>query len=244
MSEYTEKHSVAKLIGAPPGYVGHGEGGLLTEAVRRHPYSVVLLDELEKAHPDIFNLLLQILDDGSLTDSEGRRTDFRNTVIIMTSNADGRKGGTRLGFTREEDERAERGLRSSLVGIFRPEFLNRIDEVLLFRRLTRADCIRITERLLHETAEAAREAGITLQIGKEVAAYLTDRFYDRDFGARPLKRAVLCEVRDRISDLLIAGGAKRGDTLTVTVRDGAVALLPHAEETVLGSSAKEPILQD
>ena len=244
MSEYTEKHSVSKLIGAPPGYIGHGEGGLLTEAVRRRPYSVVLFDELEKAHPDIFNLLLQILDDGSLTDAEGRRTDFRNTVIIMTSNADGGRGGARLGFARDESTRAEDSLRSSLVGTFRPEFLNRIDEILLFRRLTREDCVRITEKLLRETAEEAKEAGILLHFAEGVAAHLTDLSYDRDFGARPLKRTVLHEVRDRLSDLLLTGEAKRGDTLTLIPQDGCLQFAKEPCESDAEDAGKEPILQD
>ena len=244
MSEYTEKHSVSKLIGAPPGYIGHGEGGLLTEAVRRRPYSVVLFDELEKAHPDIFNLLLQILDDGSLTDAEGRRTYFRNTVIIMTSNADGGRGGARLGFAREASTRAEDSLRSSLVGTFRPEFLNRIDEILLFRRLTRADCVRITEKLLRETAEEAKEAGILLHFAEGVAAHLTDLSYDRDFGARPLKRTVLHEVRDRLSDLLLTGEVKRGDTLTLIPQDGCLQFAKEPCEATAEDARKEPILQD
>lgn len=244
MSEYTEKHSVAKLIGAPPGYVGHGEGGLLTEAVRKKPYSVVLFDELEKAHPDIFHLLLQILDDGSLTDSEGRRTDFSNTVIIMTSNADGGRGGARLGFAREGNARAEDGLRSSLVGSFRPEFLNRIDEVILFRRLTREDCVRITEKLLHESAEVAKDATVTLCFADGVAAFLTDLAYDREFGARALKRTVLREVRNRLCDLLLSGEVARGDTVTVSVCEDGLKFSPHGIPIDAVGEENRKVLQD
>ena len=228
MSEYMEKHSTAKLIGAPPGYVGYEEGGTLTEAIRRRPYAVLLFDEIEKAHPDTLNLLLQILEDGRLTDGQGRRTDFCNTVIIMTSNA-GASEGRPLGFGggSEEDERDR--LLAGLRGIFRPEFLNRVDDILFFRPLDREACAAIVRLLLAESGERARDAGFTLTYDEEVVQHLAALGYDKAYGARPLRRTVTREVEDALSDLMLAGRVRRGDHVRAAMRDGALTFLVERE---------------
>ncbi len=217
MSEYMEKQSAAKLIGAPPGYIGYDEGGILTEAVRRRPYAVVLFDEIEEAHPDVYNLLLQILDDGSLTDSQGRRADFRNTVILMTSNAIGRVAAT-PGFA-PDGEVSHREPRHALTSIFRPEFLNRIDDILYFRPLDRQACTAIAKRLLEECRERAMHAGIDLSVGEGVDAALAEAAYDTAYGARPLRREIIRTVQDRLSDLMLSGRIHPGDRVFLVLRD-------------------------
>jgi ATP-dependent Clp protease ATP-binding subunit ClpB len=194
MGEYQERHTVARLIGAPPGYLGYDEGGQLTEAVRRRPYAVVLLDEIEKAHTDVFNILLQLLDEGRLTDGHGRTVDFTNTVLIMTSNL-------------AEDPKE----------FFRPEFINRIDEIIPFRPLTPDDLGAIVRIQLRQLAARARRLGITLDVSPAAEAWLAARGYDPDFGARPLRRVLQRDVGDRLAVLLLQGDFEAGDTVLVDV---------------------------
>ncbi len=228
MSEYMEKHSVARMIGAPPGYVGHDEGGQLTEAVRRRPYSVILLDEVEKAHPDVFNILLQILDDGRLTDSKGRTVDFRNTVIIMTSNIASHVI-QELGEAQREEMKAR--VEAELKAHFRPEFLNRIDEVLIFHRLGAEHMKAITRIQLDRLNRLLEPRRIRIEASDAALELLSREGYDPDFGARPLKRAIQRLVQDPLSTMVLAGEVVEGDTVLLDVRDGRLILEPrHAEE--------------
>ncbi|MEU7279921.1 ATP-dependent Clp protease ATP-binding subunit [Streptomyces sp. NPDC045431] len=227
MSEFQERHTVSRLVGAPPGYVGHEEAGQLTEAVRRHPYSLLLLDEVEKAHPDVFNILLQVLDDGRLTDSQGRTVDFKNTVIVMTSNLGSEAIGTgrgQLGFgatdTEAEDEAMrERALRP-LREHFRPEFLNRIDEIVLFRRLDEDQLRRITDLLLEETRRRLRAQDVTLEFEPEAVDWIARRGHQPEYGARPLRRTIQREVDNELSRLLLDGRLPAGARVRVGVDDG------------------------
>ena len=207
MSEYMEKHSVSKLIGSPPGYVGFEEAGQLTEKVRRKPYSVVLFDEIEKAHPDVFDLLLQVLEDGTLTDSQGRKTDFRNTVIIMTSNVGAKKltEKTALGFNTDstEDERIKREILSELRKIFRPEFLNRVDETVVFKKLTKDQIETITELLLKKLTTRAQKIGIDITFDKTALEEISKQGFDDRYGARPIRRAIQTEIEDALTDLIL-----------------------------------------
>ncbi len=209
MSEYMEKHSVSRLVGAPPGYVGFDEGGQLTEAVRRQPYAVLLFDEIEKAHPDVFNLLLQLLDDGRLTDSHGRTVDFRNTIVLMTSNL----GSEEMleGITPEVEKRVQQRLQAH----FRPEFLNRVDDVVLFAALTENDLIHIVELLVIALQKRLKSQGYVLNISDDAKAWLAREGYDPVFGARPLKRFIQQAVETPLARFLIAGEAVAGDTITV-----------------------------
>ncbi len=221
MSEYMEKHSVARLIGAPPGYVGYEEGGALTEAVRRRPYQVVLFDEIEKAHPDVFNVLLQVLDDGRLTDGQGRTVDFRNTIIIMTSNL----GSEYLvNQPAGEDVNAVRAQVMAVVRAhFRPEFLNRIDDILLFHRLRRDEMGAIVDIQLKRLQKLLDERKITLNIDDKARVWLADRGYDPAYGARPLKRVIQRAVQDPLSEMILSGAVKDGDTVRVTAgADGLI----------------------
>ncbi len=227
MSEYMEKHSVSRLIGAPPGYVGYEEGGQLTEKVRRRPYSVVLFDEIEKAHSDVFNLLLQVLEDGVLSDSQGRSVDFSNTVIIMTSNLGTNRGETHkiLGFSDGETgewKKQEEEMLTALKERFRPEFLNRIDEVILFRPLSKENLAKIAEQLLDEVGKRATELGVTLTFSREVSLLLSEDAYRKKSGARPLRRAVIRKIEDPLSSKLLEGSVKKGDSLRVAVSDGEI----------------------
>jgi ATP-dependent Clp protease ATP-binding subunit ClpB len=220
MSEYMEKHSVARMIGAPPGYVGYEEGGQLTEAVRRRPYSVILFDEIEKAHPDVFNVLLQILDDGRLTDSQGRVVDFRNTVIIMTSNI-GSQYIVDAGAQSEERgwERVEQRVRDELRNHFRPEFLNRVDDIIVFRQLSREDLVQIVDLQLERLERMLSQRHITLQVTPEAKALIAERGYDPVYGARPLKRVIQRLLQNPIALELLEGNFGEGDTVRVR-RDG------------------------
>ncbi|MFF5367641.1 ATP-dependent Clp protease ATP-binding subunit [Streptomyces sp. NPDC013187] len=227
MSEYQERHTVSRLVGAPPGYVGHEEAGQLTEVVRRHPYSLLLLDEVEKAHPDVFNILLQVLDDGRLTDSQGRTVDFSNTVIVMTSNL-GSEAITRRGATTgfaaggadaDEEARREQILRP-LREHFRPEFLNRIDEIVVFRQLTTEQLRRITNLLLDRTRSLVQGKGITVTFTDRAVEWLADRGYQPEYGARPLRRTIQREVDNELSRLLLDGRVEDGGGVTVDVEDG------------------------
>jgi ATP-dependent Clp protease ATP-binding subunit ClpB len=216
MSEYMEKHSVARMIGAPPGYIGYEEGGQLTEAVRRRPYSVVLFDEIEKAHPDVFNVLLQILDDGRLTDSQGRLVDFRNTVIIMTSNI-GSPIIVEAGAQVAESAwaRIEQRVRDELRNHFRPEFLNRVDDIIVFRPLSREDLVQIVELQLRRLEQLLAARHLRLQVTPEARAFLAEQGYDPVYGARPLKRVIQRELQNPIALEVLEGTFREGDTIRV-----------------------------
>ena len=219
MSEYMEKHSVSKMIGSPPGYVGHDDGGQLSEQVRRHPYSVVLFDEIEKAHPDVFNILLQVLDDGHITDSQGRKVDFRNTVIIMTSNAGAQAiiDPKRLGFVTKEDKGADyKRMKSNVMNeiklVFRPEFLNRIDEIIVFHSLGSDEMKKITGLMCKEITKRAKEQlNITLTIRDSVKKHIVETGTDQKYGARPLRRAIQNQLEDALADAILSGEIKPGD---------------------------------
>ena len=217
MSEYMEKHSVARLIGAPPGYVGYEEGGQLSEHVRRNPYSVVLFDEVEKAHPDIFNVLLQVLDDGRITDGQGRTVDFRNTVLIMTSNI-----GSQFIMEEENTEQREAKVTEALRGHFRPEFLNRIDEIVIFDRLKRDELTEIVALQLERVSERLAKQGIGLSLSEAAKEYMVNQGYDPVYGARPLKRAIQKYLLDPLSLEMLAGKFKEGDVIQADENDGRV----------------------
>ena len=217
MSEYMEKHSVARLIGAPPGYVGYEEGGQLSEHVRRHPYSVVLFDEIEKAHPDIFNVLLQVLDDGRVTDGQGRTVDFRNTVLIMTSNI-----GSQFIMEEENAEQREAKVTEALRGHFRPEFLNRIDETVIFDRLQREELTEIVALQLERVRKRLAKQGIGLNLSDEATEYIANQGYDPVYGARPLKRAIQKHLLDPLSLEVLEGKFKDGDVIQVEESGGGV----------------------
>ncbi len=233
MSEFMERHSVARLVGAPPGYIGYEEGGQLTEAVRRKSYSAILLDEIEKAHPEVFNILLQIFDDGHLTDARGRKVDFRNSIIIMTSNlgSDLIKRNDSLGFstrmdevktTAQDYERMKDKVLTEVKRFFRPEFLNRIDEMVVFHALDRDEILSIVDFLLKDVRNSIAEKGMTLEVTQEAKEFLAEKGYDPQFGARPLRRVIQNEIEDRLSDELLEGRLGEGDTVVVDIKDGAV----------------------
>lgn len=223
MSEYMEKHSVARLIGAPPGYVGYEEGGQLTEAVRRNPYSVILLDEIEKAHPDVFNILLQVMEDGKLTDSKGRGVNFKNTIIIMTSNlgAHNIKKKSTMGFLNDEtlDKSEYENMKSSILEevkrSFKPEFINRVDEVIVFKKLVDSDILKIINILLNRTISKLKDRRISISLNDESKKFLINKGVDINYGARPLKRIITKELEDKISEEMLKGGIKGGDNLEV-----------------------------
>ena len=223
-----EKHSVSKLIGSPPGYVGYDEGGQLTEKIRRKPYSVVLFDEVEKAHPDVFNILLQILDDGALTDAQGRKVDFRNTVIILTSNVGAAaitEKAKSLGFTAaatDEKARIETGVMQALKDTFRPEFLNRLDEIIVFNRLTDADIRKIASLLLAELGRRIRTIGVEAEFDPSLVAYVAEKGFDPVYGARPLRRAVTSLVEDSFSEAMLEEKIKPGDRVLAKAVEGKV----------------------
>jgi ATP-dependent Clp protease ATP-binding subunit ClpB len=221
MSEFMEKHAVSRLIGAPPGYVGYDEGGVLTEAVRRRPYQVVLFDEVEKAHPDVFNVLLQVLDDGVLTDGQGRTVDFKQTLIVLTSNL----GAQALSQLPEGADAgsATRDVRDAVRAHFRPEFLNRLDETIIFDRLARADMGGIVDIQLARLQKRLSGRNITLVVDAEARKWLADEGYDPVFGARPLKRVIQRTVQDPLAEMLLAGDIREGATLPISAgSDGLV----------------------
>jgi ATP-dependent Clp protease ATP-binding subunit ClpB len=211
MSEYMEKHTVSRLIGAPPGYVGYEEGGQLTEAIKRRPYSIVLLDEIEKAHPDVFNVLLQILDDGRLTDGKGRTVDFRNTLIIMTSNL----GSQVIKEFSQDYETMRREVLKILEGTLRPEFLNRIDEIVTFRALDRATLIRIVDIQLGLLRQRLEDRKLRLEVSPRAKEILADKGFDPVYGARPLKRTIQQEIQNPLAMQLLEGAYKEGDAVRV-----------------------------
>jgi ATP-dependent Clp protease ATP-binding subunit ClpB len=222
MSEYMEKHSVARLIGAPPGYVGYEEGGSLTEAVRRRPYQVILFDEVEKAHPDVFNVLLQVLDDGRLTDGQGRTVDFRNTLIILTSNL-----GSDFLASQSEGEDIEK-LRPQVMEVvraaFRPEFLNRLDDILLFRRLSRQQMTAIVDIQLRRLENLLAERKMTIELDDRARTWLANAGYDPVYGARPLKRVIQRELQNPLAGLILEGRIRSGEKIRITVKDGKLAI--------------------
>jgi ATP-dependent Clp protease ATP-binding subunit ClpB len=221
MSEYMEKHAVSRLIGAPPGYVGYDEGGALTEAVRRRPYQVVLFDEVEKAHPDVFNVLLQVLDDGRLTDGQGRTVDFKNTLIIMTSNL-GSEFLVNLSEGQDVDEVKDQVM-EVVKRSFRPEFLNRVDDIILFHRLMRQHMGAIVDIQLGRLQRLLSERKISLTLSAEAKALLAEKGYDPAYGARPLKRVIQKLVQDPLAEEILAGRIKDGDTVTLDEKAGGLA---------------------
>lgn len=232
MSEYMEKHSVSKMIGSPPGYVGHEDGGQLSEKVRRNPYAVILFDEIEKAHPDVFNILLQVLDDGHITDSQGRKVDFKNTIIIMTSNAGAQAivEPKKLGFASGNDEkqnyeRMKGSVMEEVRRIFKPEFLNRIDETIVFRALNKDDMKQIVGLMTKELAKRCEtQLGITLVVRDAAKQYIVDKAYDPKYGARPLRRKIQDEIEDPLAEKLLDGNIRRGDEVIVTTKKNAIFL--------------------
>ena len=233
MSEYMEKHSVSRLIGAPPGYVGYDEGGQLTEAVRRRPYAVILLDEVEKAHPDVFNVLLQVLDDGRLTDGQGRTVDFRNTVIIMTSNIGSEHlldGATAEGEIKPDARALVMG---ELRGHFRPEFLNRVDDIVLFKPLTEGEIEHIVSLMLNDVRGRLADRRITIEVSEAALRYIAEQGFDPVYGARPLRRFIAHEVETRIGRALLSGDVHDGATIRVDLAEGELVVTyenPPVEE--------------
>jgi ATP-dependent Clp protease ATP-binding subunit ClpC len=231
MSEYMERHTVSKLIGSPPGYVGYNEGGQLTEAVRRRPYTVVLFDEIEKAHPDVFNMLLQILEDGRLTDAKGRTVDFKNTLLILTSNIGSKvieKGGSGIGFEFSEDatetqyNRIRSLVNEELKQYFRPEFLNRLDEIIVFRQLNKLEVTQIAEIMLKEVFGRLTEKGIVLEVTDRFKDRLITEGYSPSYGARPLRRAIMRLLEDSLAEEILSGRIKDGDTALVDVDENGI----------------------
>ena len=225
MSEYQERHSVSRLVGAPPGYVGYDEGGQLTEKVRRKPYSVVLFDEIEKAHPDVFNILLQILDDGRITDSQGRTVDFKNTIIILTSNL----GSSYLLEGIEEDgsirPEAQEAVMAELRRSFRPEFLNRLDEIILFRPLTRENLNSIIDLMVESLRKRLKDRDLDLELTDAAKELIIERGYDPLYGARPLRRVLQSSVETLVARTILRGDISAGSTITVDARDGELVVV-------------------
>jgi ATP-dependent Clp protease ATP-binding subunit ClpC len=235
MSEFMERHAASRLVGAPPGYVGYYEGGQLTEAVRRRPYQVILLDEIEKAHPEVFNMLLQIMEDGHLSDAKGRKVDFRNTIVIMTSNVGAAELSRHQGFGFEFDkdearlradayEQMRETILDQLKRLFKPEFLNRVDKTVVFRALTRDDLRAIVDIQLQRLFPRLAEQQITLSVTEPARDYLATEGYDPDFGARPLRRAMMTEIEDPLSEMLLAGTIQPGDTIEIDLADGRIVM--------------------
>lgn len=224
MSEYMEKHTVSKLIGAPPGYVGYDQGGQLTEKIRRKPYSVILLDEIEKAHPDVFNMLLQILEDGRLTDSQGRTVHFDNTIIIMTSNAGNNFKSNGIGFAHDGYNALESRVRESLKQTFRPEFLNRVDEIIVFASLSKEELHKIIELMLNEVMDEVREKGMSIQVSEEVKDFILKVGYDEKYGARPLRRAIQRYIEDEIAEQYLHKRVRDGSHVKVNLKEDKVVL--------------------
>ncbi|MGL6282952.1 MAG: AAA family ATPase, partial [Microcoleaceae cyanobacterium] len=238
MSEYMERHTVSKLIGSPPGYVGYNEGGQLTEAVRRRPYTVVLFDEIEKAHPDVFNMLLQILEDGRLTDAKGRTVDFKNTLIIMTSNIGSKvieKGGGGLGFEFEANavesqyNRIRNLVNEELKQYFRPEFLNRLDEIIVFRQLNKEEVKQIAVIMLKEVFSRLTEKGIVLEVTDKFQERLVEEGFNPSYGARPLRRAIMRLLEDTLAEEILSGRLQEGDTAIVDIDENGQVKITSSE---------------
>ena len=241
MSEYMEKHAVSRLIGAPPGYVGHEEGGQLTEAVRRHPYCVLLFDEIEKAHPDVFHVLLQILDDGRATDSQGRTVDFKNTVIIMTSNLGSGRLLDGVGIGGEISHVAREGVLAELRQHFRPEFLNRVDETVIFAPLGEGEIEKIVELLLADLQARLDERGITIELSPEARAFIAREGYDPIYGARPLKRFLQRTIETRLGREIIAGRVHDGSRVSIDRVDGELVFeVENGLEAAIDAPSESP----
>jgi ATP-dependent Clp protease ATP-binding subunit ClpB len=239
MSEYMEKHSVSRLIGAPPGYVGYDEGGALTEAVRRRPYQVVLFDEIEKAHPDVFNVLLQVLDDGRLTDGQGRTVDFRNTLIIMTSNLGSeflvnQPEGEDTGAVREQ-------VMATVRAHFRPEFLNRVDEIILFHRLQKSEMGRIVEIQFGRLSKLLEDRKIVLTLDAAARDWLAAKGWDPAYGARPLKRVIQRNVQDPLAEMILAGDIVDGDHVAISTKGNVLTFNGKAPQTAEISQFETPV---
>jgi ATP-dependent Clp protease ATP-binding subunit ClpC len=246
MSEYMEKHTVSRLVGAPPGYVGYEEGGQLTEKIRRRPYAVVLLDEVEKAHPDVYNMLLQIMEEGRLTDSFGRKVDFKNCIVIMTSNigSDLIKGGSSFGFGKREEVQDYEKIRSSLMSevekFFRPEFINRLDDTVVFRPLLKEDLYHIIDMELAKVTERLRYKKMDMTLGPKAKDFLIDKGYNPDFGARPLRRAISTYIEDALAESLLAGEYGEGQMISVTHNEGDDHLSFEADSIPETESPADP----
>ncbi|MCB2292016.1 ATP-dependent Clp protease ATP-binding subunit [Clostridium algoriphilum] len=225
MSEYMEKHTVSKLIGAPPGYIGYDQGGQLTEKVRRKPYSVILLDEIEKAHPDVFNMLLQILEDGILTDSQGRTVFFENTVIIMTSNAGTTFKASSIGFVQGDYDILEARVKDALKEAFKPEFLNRVDEIIVFTPLEKLELRKIVDLMIMEVVDEVKEKKITLNVSKEVADFILKKGYDEKYGARPLRRTIQKYIEDEIAEHYLQNEFSEGAEISVELKDNKIVII-------------------
>merc|ERR1712193_482624 len=250
MSEFMERHTVSKLIGSPPGYVGYGEGGQLTEAVRRRPYTVILFDEIEKAHPDVFNSMLQILEDGRLTDSKGRVADFKNSLIILTSNVGSQvieKGGGGLGFQFKngEDTTSHNRIKSlvneELKQYFRPEFLNRLDDIVVFRQLNKTEVKQIADIMLKDVIERAMEKNIKLEITERFKDRLVEEGFNPSFGARPLRRAIIRLVEDSIAERVLGGDIKGGDSVILDVNSVGEIIVLNGEKSFIANVGNSPI---
>jgi ATP-dependent Clp protease ATP-binding subunit ClpC len=250
MSEYMEKHNVSRLIGAPPGYVGFEEGGQLTEKIRRRPYAVVLLDEIEKAHPDVFNMLLQVMEEGRLTDSFGRNVDFRNAILIMTTNAGAEaiKNESAFGFQKPDDDASYENMKQRvserIERVFRPEFLNRVDDVIVFRHLTIEDLKQVVDLELGKVRERLSERGLKLSLSDEAKKFLIKKGSNTDFGARPLRRSIENFVEDPLSEELLKGEFQGKDTIVVDVKEVGGkrqlffnGVVGQPEETPVGAGA-------
>jgi ATP-dependent Clp protease ATP-binding subunit ClpB len=224
MSEFMEKHTVSRLIGSPPGYVGYDDAGQLTEKIRRKPYSVVLFDELEKAHPDVLNILLQILDDGQVTDAHGRKVNFENTVIVMTSNAGSERKESSLGFNRSAAQVSREKCLAALNEFLRPEFINRVDEIICFNRLSKENFGQITRIMLGELAEALGEKGITFTYDDALVEHLVDASYSEEYGARNLRRQIQKELEDAIASKIIYSYENPISSIFATCQDGKIQL--------------------
>jgi ATP-dependent Clp protease ATP-binding subunit ClpC len=249
MSEFMERHTASRLVGAPPGYIGYEEAGQLTEALRRRPYSIVVFDEVEKAHPEVHNMLLQIMEEGHLSDAKGRKVDFRNAIIVMTSNigADMIRKQSSLGFALKRDEVTEerlsyedmrKKLSESLKRAFRPEFINRLDSVVIFRSLSKEDIQKIVTLELDKVAERLKEHDLVLTATPEALAVLADQGYDAEFGARPLRRVIQQQVENPLSDRLLGGEFQNGDSIQVNLNaEGEIAL-----ERLAGEKEEAPVV--
>ena len=217
MSEYMESHSTSKLIGSPPGYVGYDDAGQLTEKVKRNPYSIVLLDEIEKAHPDVFNILLQVLDDGRLTDAQGNTVSFENTIIIMTSNAGSNLNTNSIGFGGGQVN--NNAIMNALRETFRPEFLNRVDEIVAFNQLTLDELMQIVDLMLNDTRKSLSEKDIKMEVSEDAKKYLLEKGTDIKYGARPLRRAIQRYLEDELSDMILRSELMNGSTVYVSTQD-------------------------
>ncbi|HPO50400.1 MAG TPA: AAA family ATPase, partial [Spirochaetota bacterium] len=237
MTDFMEKQNVSRLVGAPPGYVGYDEGGLLTEKIRRKPYSVILLDEIEKAHPDVFNILLQVLEEGELQDNLRHTVSFRNTIIIMTSNIGARQlnKDNSMGFAVENGDFVYKEMKNSAMNelkrSFNPEFLNRIDEVVVFHHLTKEHLTKIIDIMFVETIENMKEKNIDITLSEEAKNFIIEKDYDKKYGARPLRRSLQKEISDQLSVELLSGRFKEGDKILVTVHGGEIVFVTSEETT-------------